>query len=295
MEPRCRRCWVSVCWVSSPPGGMRSPAIRSHSVSCPRSSTWRRWRSGSADSRWCCWCLRPASSGQRVTRFSPWALGSVAVLAVSGSANAWRQLGSLKGITDSSYGRWLVIKLVLVVAVIGVAGFSRRTVHTRDHEASAIVRRSVGVEIAGIALILGATAGLVNSPPPLDTAEIVSVSAVVGSRVAQVELEPAVTGGTEMHVYITSPSGALDPADEITVTAELPAPGHPPVRCRDVRCRRESRDRCQCQPSRAGTVDLRDHRPLRRLRPGGVHGPDPGLRLSRRVGAATGCRIILTV
>ena len=71
-------------------------------------------------------------------------------------------------------------------------------------------------------LILGATAGLVNSPPPVDVPEIVSVSAVVGERVAQVELEPAVTGGTEMHVYITSPSGALDRADEISVQAALP-------------------------------------------------------------------------
>jgi len=157
-----------------------------------------------------------------VTRFSPWALGSVVALAVTGAANAWRQLGSLDGLTDSSYGRWLVIKLVLVALVVGVAAFSRRTVHTRGDDASGLVRRSIGVEIAGIVLILGATAGLVNSPPPIDVPEIVSVSAVVGERVAQVELEPATTGGTEMHVYITSPSGALDRADEITVRAALP-------------------------------------------------------------------------
>jgi copper transport protein len=163
-----------------------------------------------------------------VTRFSPWALGSVVVLAVTGAVNAWRQLGSLAGLTDSSYGRWLVIKLALVVLTVGVAAYGRRVVHTRDHAASGLVRRSVGVEIVGIVLILGATAGLVNSPPPLDTPEIVSVSAVVGARVAQVELEPAVTGGTEMHVYLTSPSGALDRADEISVTAELPEQDIPP-------------------------------------------------------------------
>jgi copper transport protein len=157
-----------------------------------------------------------------VTRFSPWALGSVVALAATGTANAWRQLGSLDGLTDSSYGRWLVIKLVLVALVVGVAAFSRRTVHTRGDDASGLVRRSVGFEIAGMVLILGATAGLVNSPPPVDVPEIVSVSAVVGERVAQVELEPAVTGGTEMHIYITSPSGALDRADEITVRAALP-------------------------------------------------------------------------
>ncbi len=170
----------------------------------------------------------PGQFWATVTRFSPWALGSVVALAITGGVNAWRQLGSISGLTDSSYGRWLVIKLVLVVMVVGLAVFSRRTVHTRGDEASVLVRRSVGFELAGIVLILGATAGLVNSPPPIDTPEIVSVSAVVGSRVAQVELEPAVTGGTEMHVYITSPSGALDRADEISVTAELPEQDLPP-------------------------------------------------------------------
>ena len=163
-----------------------------------------------------------------VVRFSPWALGAVVALAVTGGINAWRQLGTLSGLTDSSYGRWLVIKLLLVVVVVGVAAFSRRTVRTRGDEASTLVRRSVGFEIAGIALILAATAGLVNSPPPVEVPEIVSVSAVVGARVAQVELEPAVTGGTELHVYITSPSGALDRADEISVRAELPEADIPP-------------------------------------------------------------------
>ncbi len=164
----------------------------------------------------------PGEFWSTVRRFSPWALGSVVALAATGTVNAWRQLGSIDDLTDSSYGRWLVIKLVLVVLVVAVAAFSRRLVHTRGDDAAVIVRRSVGVEIAGVALILGATAGLVNSPPPTDAPETVSVSAVVGDRVAQVELEPAVTGGTEMHVYVTSPSGALDSADEITVTAGLP-------------------------------------------------------------------------
>jgi copper transport protein len=175
--------------------------------------------------------LTPPPPGQfwsTVTRFSPWALGSVLALAVTGGINGWRQLGSLTGLTESSFGRWLVIKLVLVVFVVGLAAFNRRIIHTRDDDASALVRRSIGFEIAGIVLILGATAGLVNSPPPADTPDIVSVSAVVGERVAQVELEPAVTGGTEMHVYLTSPSGALDRADEISVTAELPEQDIPP-------------------------------------------------------------------
>ena len=187
------------------------------------------------------------------SQFSPWALGSVVALAATGSVNAWRQLGSLDGLTDSAYGRWLVIKLLLVAAVVGVAFFSRRMSRSDDTDtdtdadtaASAAdgaaapvavgaaaadvqvppvaLRRTVVLEVAGIALILMATAGLVNSPPPPSAATTESASVVVGDRIVQVELEPAVTGGTEMHVYLSSPSGGLDRADEITVEASLPA------------------------------------------------------------------------
>ena len=181
------------------------------------------------------------------SQFSPWALGSVVVLAATGSINAWRQLGSFDGVTDSVFGRWLVVKLVLVVAVVAVAFFSRRMSRSDDEEleestpagdavavsvgaAAAPVqepppalRRTVMLEVAGIALILMATAGLVNSPPPPSAATTESASAVVENRIVQVELEPAVTGGTEMHVYVSSPGGGLDRADEITVSASLPS------------------------------------------------------------------------
>jgi copper transport protein len=194
------------------------------------------------------WCWWTAS------RFSPWALGSVVALAATGSVNAWRQLGSLDGLTDSAYGRWLVVKLVLVVAVVAVAAVSRRMVRTDgdvagevlgyeprplsvgaaasdpgEREEAPALRRTVLLEVAGMALILMATAGLVNSPPPPSAPTTASASVVVGDRIVQVELEPAVTGGTEMHVYLSSPGGGLDRADEITVEASLPAADLGPI------------------------------------------------------------------
>ncbi|MGB0113776.1 MAG: copper resistance protein CopC [Ilumatobacteraceae bacterium] len=164
-----------------------------------------------------------------VVRFSPWALGSVAALAISGTINGWRQLGSIAGLTDSTYGRWLIIKVLIVLVVVGVAAVSRRLIHINDEGGTTLVRRSVAIEVAGIALVLMATAGLVNSPPPPSAPQTAAASVVVGDRIVQVELEPAVTGGTEMHVYLTSPSGGLDRADEITVTAELPAANLGPI------------------------------------------------------------------
>jgi len=185
-------------------------------------------------------------------RFSPFALGSMAVLAVSGVANGWRQMGTLSGFTDSAYGRALLTKLVVVVAVVSIAAVSRWVLRhdnesvdpveegsvaesARSHHGARLLTRTVTVEAIGALVILGVTSVLVGSPPPVDaarsaTAAVASVSVVQGDRIAQIDLEPAVTGGTTMHVTITSPGGGLnDRADEITVAARMPAKGVGPI------------------------------------------------------------------
>lgn len=179
-------------------------------------------------------------------RFSPVALGAVVVLAVTGVINGWRQIGSLDGITDSSYGRWLIIKLVVVAVVVGAAVVSRRLARrdtavmtaselvsvsaaaatdARFHER--MLRRSVVVEAVGMIVVLAATAGLTGATPPRQAAAAsavdVSVTAVEDDHYAQIDLLPAVTGGTTMHVTIFSGDGTSEQADEITVTAELPS------------------------------------------------------------------------
>ncbi len=184
-------------------------------------------------------------------RFSPWALGSVAALVASGSVNAWRQIGRLDGITESSYGRWLIVKIAIVASVVVAAAISRRLLHRTAHSATDAplalsaaslraadtaeggaerLRQSVLIEIAGIVLVVAATSGLVDSPPPeLNEPTDQLVSTVRGDRVAQVELEPATTGGTVMHVRVTSTHGGLERADEIAVTAELESEGLGPI------------------------------------------------------------------
>ncbi|WP_392973358.1 CopD family protein [Streptomyces sp. LN245] len=61
-----------------------------------------------------------------VTRFSRLALTSVAVLAVTGVYQSWRGLGSWDALTSTSYGRLLVVKVVLVALLLAGAAFSRR-------------------------------------------------------------------------------------------------------------------------------------------------------------------------
>ena len=80
-------------------------------------------------------------------------------------------------------------------------------------------------EALGIIIVLAATAGLGNSPPPrvANAPAVASATAVQGTRIAQLTLDPAVSGGTTVHVYITNSSGTVEQPTEITVTATLTA------------------------------------------------------------------------
>lgn len=187
------------------------------------------------------------ATGERLAlahRFSPWAFGAVVALAATGVLNAWRQVGTFNGLTETEYGRWLLIKAVPIVVVAAIAGATRwmlvkpkpaaRAAAVDGHVAEAAdgavpLRRLVGAELGCIVLVLLATAFLVNSPPA--RAVMVgptSVSVVNGERIAQVTVDPARTGGTTMHVYITSTS-SLDEPDEIVVQISLPDRGIGPL------------------------------------------------------------------
>ena len=89
------------------------------------------------------------------------------------------------------------------------------------------------VELAGMAVVLVATVGLVDSPPPRAVADAspvpVTVTATRDNWLAQIDLVPATTGGTTMHVYLLATDGSSDVADEITVTAALPSQDVGPI------------------------------------------------------------------
>ncbi|MGW5048048.1 copper resistance CopC/CopD family protein [Streptomyces griseoluteus] len=63
---------------------------------------------------------------QVVTRFSRLALTSVTVLVVTGVYQSWRGLGTWEALTDTTYGRVLLAKLVAVGVLLGAAAWSRR-------------------------------------------------------------------------------------------------------------------------------------------------------------------------
>lgn len=179
--------------------------------------------------------LRGATTWPALARFSVLALGAVITLAVTGTANAWRQLGTLSGVTDSTYGRWLIVKLVVVLLAVAVAWASRSIL--RRHQAGdddprllPAIRRTVLVESLALLMVLAATAGLVNAVPPR-ALEARATSATTSANGYEVEvvLDPAVTGGTTLHVYVTPTDPAHPFPDAVEVEATLPAQDLGPI------------------------------------------------------------------
>lgn len=200
-----------------------------------------------------------------LARFSRIALGSIAVIAATGTFQAVRQLGSLEAVRDTEYGRILVVKLVLVAAIVVVAAFSREIVLRRSARAwladpehrpdgepppeeltpaqeeaeRSGLRRSVLVEVVLGLAVLAATALLVNSPPGYSSTEAVggAVGVTMNADTVSVDVTvtPAVAGRNDVHVDLFTPAGAPLDAEDLTVTFALPGRDIPPI---DVPLRR---------------------------------------------------------
>jgi copper transport protein len=178
-------------------------------------------------------------------RWSGTATLAVIVLAVTGSIQAWRELQSVSAIVDTTYGRWVLAKVIGLIVLLALANLGRRWVRRHVAERSGQLpqlRRWVGAEILVATAVLAATAVLVvttpgkghttHTPGPAAPAEhdhghgpnMVSVDLPNQVR-AEVKVEPAVVGTPTVTITLTSPTGGPVTAQEVTAYAALPIAG----------------------------------------------------------------------
>ncbi len=183
-----------------------------------------------------------------VIRFSSIAILAVATIAVSGSIQAVRQVGSFDALTGTSYGKLLIWKVVIVGAILAVAAVARQSTHGRlffkTSAATASVgaaateqgfdrprlRRAVTIEAALAVAIVVLTSLLMASNPSLAASSGPFSSTVTSSGyLATINVAPARVGTDEVHLYISSPTSSLDQPDAITVTIQDPSRGVNPI------------------------------------------------------------------
>jgi putative copper resistance protein D len=105
-------------------------------------------------------------------RFSKCALVAMLVLLGSGVLNAALFVGDVAGLVGTSYGRWLLVKLVILTPILVLAWINRRTLPALSHDGETVGRPAMRrlatfVTIEGV-LALGllvVVAVLVGTPP----------------------------------------------------------------------------------------------------------------------------------
>jgi copper transport protein len=103
-----------------------------------------------------------------VNAFSPLALIASATVALTGLTTAWLHLKRISALYTTSYGKALIVKLVLVLVVVALGAWNWRRVRPSlgKDGTEETIRRSATTELAFAALVLIATSVLVSLPSP---------------------------------------------------------------------------------------------------------------------------------
>ena len=104
---------------------------------------------------------RRGASAALARRFTPYALGSVLVLGISGVWLSLEHAGNLLQLPASAYGRTLLLKVALVGLALGAAVIVRRA-FALDRG----VRPRLAAEALTLLAVLGVSASLSGQAPP---------------------------------------------------------------------------------------------------------------------------------
>jgi copper transport protein len=73
---------------------------------------------------------KPKQAANAVRRFSPIALTCVCAIVVSGTYQSWRDVGSLAALTDTDYGRMVLLKIFGILGLIALGYYARTWIAT---------------------------------------------------------------------------------------------------------------------------------------------------------------------
>jgi putative copper resistance protein D len=180
-------------------------------------------------------------------RFSALGMAAVATLLITGIVNSWYLVGSTEALLGTYYGKLLLLKLGLFLAMVGMATFnwSRLTpalVQTESLAAAQIARRrlcrSATLEVIAGAIIIAIVAVL-GTEPPASHAGHHSTSGVVPpdaafqhihseAGMADVMIEPGRIGTARATIRLWNDDLETLPARSLTLTLTAPETGSKP-------------------------------------------------------------------
>ena len=172
-------------------------------------------------------------------RFSRQAGFAVAAVAATGSFALWRQAGSLEALRTTPAGTLLLGKIGIVALLVLLGAKNRRALAGADASPGAAVRavrRTVGVEVVGMAAVIGVTALVVNLAPARDVvSRPIALTVETASGLVDITVDPAKRGNNELHPYALSNEGASRPVEAISATLSNAGAGVERLESRIVR------------------------------------------------------------
>lgn len=175
----------------------------------------------------------PARALPLVRRFSALAMAAVAVLLAAGAGLSALQGVSADAVARSGYGQLWLGKVLLAVAMLGIAAWNRGVATPRlTTGTTASLRRGVVAEavLAGALLALTAAFALTPpprslhsvAPPPVERVAGYSAITMAGGLTAVLEVTPATTGRNRVRLLLADDAG--QPAATTVAAAEWSAP-----------------------------------------------------------------------
>lgn len=165
-----------------------------------------------------------------VRRFSRNATWALPVVVVTGVAQGLHLLGGLGAVGDTDYS-WMLVAKAVLVGLIALLGLRARRTLVVDHGATRRFGQVVRFEALVAVVVLGLSAGLVNSSPVPTTPPVESFTArlVQRSIIAEITVTPPKVGTAEIHLLFTPPGGSLAPVTDVTVRMTLQAKNVPAI------------------------------------------------------------------
>ncbi len=172
-----------------------------------------------------------------LVRFSPLALAAVITLVATGLVQSYVHVRSLDNLIHTGFGRAVLIKMCLMVALIALGAHNRSRSLPRLRALAAggdspgaaglTLRRALRAEVALLAVVLGVTAALVSYPPPVAVGKAAgpfAATKTLGPLELQLTVDPAKAGANTMHLYLTraNDGSQFDQTKELRVQMALP-------------------------------------------------------------------------
>lgn len=184
----------------------------------------------------------PERAAVTAARFSAVAAWTMLALAAAGTILAWRVLGSVSGLWETSYGVALLAKLAVVAVIVALAGWNRFRLllrvkaEPRTSAARRTLRLTVSAEALAVAGVLALTSILVTQPPreqeqtATTPQRVRGVEAQLGENLARLRIAPVTTGQNSIQLYLRTSAGEpLEPLAVPTVRFSLPSESIGPV------------------------------------------------------------------